>query len=134
MEKFKNSNLSKNLLTFSIMLASTLYALDWTIVVIAFPQMKGIFAATEDQIAWAVTSYVVASAIAMISASWASRKFGRKTIMIFSTAGFTISSFFCGAAETLSFEIFSRIIQGFTGGFIIPLSLPILLDLYQKNH
>ena len=58
----------RGLITASIMLATTLYALDWTIVVVAFPHMKGIFAATEDQIAWAVTCYVVASAIAMPTA------------------------------------------------------------------
>ena len=35
----------------SIMLATLLYSIDWTIVVVAFPHMKGIFAATEDQVA-----------------------------------------------------------------------------------
>ena len=70
------------------MLATTLYALDWTIVVVAFPQMKGIFSATEDQIAWVITCYVVASAIAMSTAKWASERFGRKTLMLFSVGGF----------------------------------------------
>ncbi len=125
----------RGLITASIMLATTLYALDWTIVVVAFPHMKGIFAATEDQIAWAVTCYVVASAIAMPTAGWASRRFGRKTVMVFSVGGFTISSFFCGLADSLVVEVIARTFQGFTGGFIVPLSAPIILDNYpRKEH
>ncbi len=117
------------------MLATTLYALDWTIVVVAFPHMKGIFGATEDQIAWAVTCYVVASAVAMPTAGWASRRFGRKACMLFSMAGFTISSLFCGLADSLAFEVVARTIQGFTGGFVVPLSVPIILDSYpRKEH
>ncbi len=125
----------RGFVTASVMLATTLYALDWTIVVIAFPHMKGIFSATEDQIAWVVTCYVVASAIAMPTAGWASRRFGRKAVMLFSVGGFTLSSVFCGLADSLFFEVVARTAQGFSGGFIVPLSAPIILDSYpQKEH
>ncbi len=125
----------RGLITASIMLATTLYALDWTIVVVAFPHMKGIFGATEDQIAWAVTCYVVSSAIAMVTAGWASRRFGRKACMLFSMGGFTIASLFCGVADSLVFEVVARTVQGFTGGFVVPLSAPIILDIYpRKDH
>ncbi len=125
----------RGLIIASVMLATTLYALDWTIVVVAFPQMKGIFSATEDQIAWVITCYVVASAIAMSTAKWASERFGRKTLMLFSVGGFTITSLLCGLSDSLAFEVVARTLQGFAGGFVIPLSAPIILDLYpRKEH
>ena len=119
----------------SIMLATLLYSIDWTIVVVAFPHMKGIFAATQDQVAWVITCYIVASAITMPTAGWASRRFGRKRMILLSIAGFTISSVMCGAADSLAVEVISRTVQGLTGAFIIPLSNSVMLDMFpRKDH
>ena len=51
------------LMMFSIMLSAVVYTLDSTIAAVALPQMQGTFAAAQDQIAWVLTSYIVASAI-----------------------------------------------------------------------
>ena len=109
----------RGLITASVMLATLLYSIDWTIVVVALPYMKGIFSATEDQVAWVITSYIVASAVALPTAGWASRRFGRKRVLLSSIAGFTISSMICGAADSLSIEVIARTVQGFTGVFIL---------------
>ncbi len=125
----------RGLIIASIMLATLLYSIDWTIVVVAFPHMKGIFAATEDQVAWVITCYIVASAITMPTAGWASRRFGRKRIILFSIGGFTASSVMCGAADSLMVEVIARTIQGLTGAFIIPLSNSVMLDMFpRKEH
>ena len=125
----------RGLITASVMLATLLYSIDWTIVVVALPYMKGIFSATEDQVAWVITSYIVASAVALPTAGWASRRFGRKRVLLSSIAGFTISSVICGAADSLSIEVIARTVQGFTGVFILPLSNSIMLDNFAaKDH
>ena len=123
------------LITISIMLATLLYSIDWTIVVVALPYMKGIFSATEDQVAWVITCYIVASAIALPTAGWASRRFGRKRMMLISIAGFTFASIACGAADSLFVEVIARVFQGFLGVFILPLSNTIMLDNFDaKDH
>jgi len=63
------------LITGSAMLASLLYSIDWTIAAVALPHMQGTFSATQDQVAWVITSYIVASAIMIPTAGWLSARF-----------------------------------------------------------
>ena len=45
------------------MLATIMQALDMTIANVALPHMQGSMSATQDQISWVLTSYIVAAAI-----------------------------------------------------------------------
>ena len=96
------------LITASVMLASLLYSIDWTIGVVALPQMQGTFSATEDQISWVITSYIVASAIMIPTGGWLSTRFGRKRVFVYALAGFMGASVLCGAAESLTCRARSR--------------------------
>lgn len=42
-----------------------IYSIDWTIAAVALPHMQGTFSATQDQITWVMTSYIVVSAIVL---------------------------------------------------------------------
>ena len=55
-------------ITASMMLASLLVTLDTTIANVALPHMQGSFSATQDQMAWVLTSYIVASAVMTLDA------------------------------------------------------------------
>ena len=124
----------RGLITISIMLATLLYSIDWTIVVVALPYMKGIFSATEDQVAWVITCYIVASAIALPTAGWASRRFGRKRMMLISIAGFTFASIACGAADSLSVEVIARVFQGFWGIYSASFKYHYVDNFDAKDH
>ena len=118
------------LVTMSVMLASFLYSLDWTIVAVALPHMQGTFSATQDQISWVITSYIVAAAISLPTAGWLAARFGRKRMFLWATTIFLIASIVCGMANSLELEIAARIVQGLGGAFLIPISLAIILDTY----
>lgn len=118
------------LATTAVILAAMLYSIDWTIAAVALPHMQGAFSAAPDQISWVITSYIVASAMMIPTAGWLSARFGRKRVFLTALAGFTVSSFFCGLADSLTFEVIARIAQGASGAFIIPLSQAIVLDSY----
>jgi DHA2 family multidrug resistance protein len=122
------------LITGSVMVASLLYSIDWTIAAVALPHMQGTFSATHDQVSWVITSYIVASAIMIPTSGWMSNRFGRKRVYVFAVAGFTLASIFCGAAESLTVEVMSRVVQGMSGAFLIPLSLAIVLDTYPPEQ
>lgn len=122
------------LVTASVMLASLLYSIDWTIAAVALPHMQGGFSATQDQIAWVITSYIVASAITLPAAGWLSSRYGRKRVFAWAVGGFTVASVFCGAADSLAVEVGSRVVQGMSGAFIIPLSHAIILDTYPPEE
>ncbi len=122
------------LITGSVMVASLLYSIDWTIAAVALPHMQGTFSATYDQVSWVITSYIVASAIMIPTSGWLSNRFGRKRVYTFAVAGFTLASIFCGAANSLTVEVLARIAQGMFGAFLIPLSLAIVLDTYPPEQ
>jgi DHA2 family multidrug resistance protein len=122
------------LVTGSAMLASLLYSIDWTIAAVALPHMQGTFSATQDQVAWVITSYIVASAIMIPTAGWLSARFGRKRLFVCAVAGFTGASAVCGAATSLTMEVLARVVQGMSGAFIIPLAHAIILDTYPPEQ
>lgn len=118
------------LITVSVMLASLLYSIDWTIAAVALPHMQGTFSATQDQTGWIITSYIVASAIAISTSGWLSSRFGRKRVFVWALTGFMSASVLCGAAESLAVEVVARAVQGMSGAFLIPLSHAVILDTY----
>jgi DHA2 family multidrug resistance protein len=118
------------LVTGSVMLATILYSIDWTIAVVALPHMQGTFSATHDQISWVITSYIVASAIMIPTAGWLSLRYGRKRVFMAAIAGFMVASLLCGTADSLTAEVLARILQGASGAFLVPLSQAIILDTY----
>jgi MFS transporter, DHA2 family, multidrug resistance protein len=122
------------LITASVALASFLYSVDWTIAAVALPHMQGSFSATQDQIGWVITSYIVASAISIPASGWLSLRFGRKRIFLLAMMVFMLASILCGAAETLAVEVAARVLQGFGGAFLIPLSHAIILDTYPPEE
>ncbi|MFP6749257.1 MAG: MFS transporter [Alphaproteobacteria bacterium] len=117
-------------ITMTVMLASSMYALDWTIAAVALPHMQGTFSATQDQISWVLTSYIVISAIVLPTTAWLAERIGRTQLFIIAIGGFTVFSALCGSAQSLPAEIAYRLAQGGFGAFLIPLSQSILLDTY----
>src|SRR5690606_39859033 len=91
----------RGMITCSIMLATIMQVVDMTIVNVALPHMQGSMSATQDQIAWVLTSYIVASAIGTPLTGVLAGRFGRKRLFVVSVVGFTIASMLCGLATSL---------------------------------
>src|ERR1700743_578861 len=85
----------------SIMLATFMQGVDTTIANVALPHMQGSFSCSQDQIAWVVTSYIVAAAIMTPLTGWLAGRLGIKWVFFISVVGFTIASALCGLATTL---------------------------------
>jgi MFS transporter, DHA2 family, multidrug resistance protein len=128
----KGMNLA--LITFGTMLATFMQALDSTIANVALPHMQGNFAASQDQITWVLTSYIVAAAIMTPPTGWLSNRFGRKRLFMLSVAGFTVASVLCGLAGSLTQMVIYRVLQGLFGAALVPLSQATLLDSYPRER
>src|SRR5262247_2193336 len=92
----------RGLTTATVISACVMQGLDTTIVNVSLPHIQGSLSATQDQIAWILTSYIVASAIAMPLTGWLAARFGIKSIFLASVIGFTITSALCGVATSLA--------------------------------
>src|SRR5579864_3170016 len=90
------------LVAVSTMLATVMQVIDTTIANVALPHMQGGLAATQDQITWVLTSYVIAAAIMTPMTGWLAARFGRKRLFLLSVVGFTVASLLCGAAQSLA--------------------------------
>ena len=77
-----NRPLNRPMITLSIMLATILQTLDSTIANVALPHMQGSLSASQDQIAWVLTAYIVAAAIATPLTGWLVDRFGQKNILL----------------------------------------------------
>lgn len=117
------------LITIPSMIATTMVAVDMTIANVALPHMAASLSASQEQILWVLTSYLVAGAIATPLSGWLAGRVGRKNVMLFSVLGFTLASVLCGVAQDLSTIVFARFLQGACGAALIPLSQAILLDI-----
>jgi MFS transporter, DHA2 family, multidrug resistance protein len=117
------------------MIASTMVAVDITIANVALPHMQSSLSASQEQVLWVLTSYLVAGAIATPLSGWLAGRFGRKLVMIVSVVGFTLASALCGMATDLQTILIARFIQGSCGAALMPLSQAILLDINPpENH
>jgi DHA2 family multidrug resistance protein len=122
------------LITVSLMTASIMQVLDNTIANVALPRIQGSVSATQDQMAWVLTSYIVAAAIMTPMAGWLSGRFGRKRIILVSIAGFTLASMLCGIAQSLPQMVLARLLQGACGAALVPMSQAVMLDIYPREQ
>ncbi|WP_229414560.1 DHA2 family efflux MFS transporter permease subunit [Zemynaea arenosa] len=121
------------MITLSIMLATIIQALDGTIANVALPHMQGSLSASQDQITWVLTSFIVAAAIATPLTGWLCDRFGQKRVFLASIAGFTLASVLCGMAMSLSQIVGARLLQGLFGAALVPLSQAVLLDINPRE-
>ena len=111
-----------------VMAASIMQILDSTIANVALPHMRATLGATQEQISWVLTSYILATAITIPATGFLEGLVSRRTLFLTSLIGFTLSSAFCGVAWSLPAMIFARILQGAFGAFISPLAQAIMID------
>jgi len=126
--------LRRNMVTICAMTATIMQALDTTIANVALPYMQGSLSASQDQINWVLTSYIVAAAIMTAPVGWIANRFGRKRIFIICSGGFTIASVLCGLAQDINQMVLFRLLQGVFGAALVPLSQAVMLDSYALHE
>ncbi len=124
----------KWLVAIAVMLGTTLEVLDTSIVNVALPHMQGTFSASVDEIAWVLTSYLVANGVMIPMTGWISSRFGRKRYFLFSVFVFVCASAFCGAARSLGQMVTFRLLQGAAGAAMIPSSQAILMETFPPQE
>jgi DHA2 family multidrug resistance protein len=126
--------INRPVVTISVMLATILQVLDTTIANVALPHMQASLGATRESVTWVLTSYIVASAVALPASGWLADRFGLKRMYLFSIASFVIASILCGLATSLAGMVFFRALQGAGGAALIPISQTIMLGIYPKER
>src|SRR5712664_3713417 len=126
--------LRRNMVTICAMTATIMQALDTTIANVALPYMQGTLSASQDQINWVLTSYIVAAAIMTAPVGWIANRLRPKRLAIQPTGGFTVASVLCGLAQDINQMVLFRLLQGVFGAALVPLSQAVMLDSYALHE
>ena len=113
--------------------ANFMAVLDMTIANVSIPNITGSLGISSSQGTWVITSYSVAQAIIVPLTGWLAARFG--AVRVFTTAMglFGIFSAVCGLSGSLAMLVFGRIMQGLSGGVLMPLSQMLLMRIFPKE-
>lgn len=126
---------NRTMVTIAVMFGTFISVMDANIVNMAMPHMRGAFGVDLSAITWVATIYTISQVIMIIMAAWWSTLLGRKRYYLWSVVIFTIGSILAGTATTFTEMLIYRVIQGFGGGGLIPISQAILRESYPpKQH
>ena len=114
-------------------MATLMQSLDSTIANVALPYMQGTVSASEEEINWVLTSYIVAAAIMTAPTGFLAARFGRTRLFVIAVTGFTLASVFCGMAQSLSEIVIFRAMQGVFGAALVPLSQSVMYEIYPPE-
>jgi DHA2 family multidrug resistance protein len=118
----------------TVVLGASLYSTALLTTSTILPQMQGAMSATQDEIAWAMTFNILATAVVTPMTGWLVARFGSKRVMTLGILSFSIATFLCGLSQTLDTLVFWRIVQGATGAPVVPLSQTILLNSFPRRQ
>jgi DHA2 family multidrug resistance protein len=120
-------------ITITAVICALLQIIDTTIVNIALPTMQGSLGASLTEITWVITAYAIANVIVMPLTSWLGQQFGRRNYFAASIIIFTVSSFLCGNATSITELIIFRFIQGVGGGALLVTAQTIITESYPPE-
>ena len=123
-----------SMLVFGTMLAALMQVLDSTIANVALPHMQSALGAQADTVTWVLTSYIIASAVALPTTGWLAGRIGARRLFLLSVIGFVIASMLCGMARNLETMVLFRCLQGISGAYILPLSQSSMLDATKPSR
>jgi len=115
--------------TIGVILGMLMQVLDITIANVALPHIQASLGATPETISWVLTSYILASAVAIPITGWLADRIGRKPLFVGAAIGFAGASALCAIAQNIGEMVFFRACQGVAGAFLVPLAQSTLLDI-----
>ncbi len=118
---------------FGLALANFIVVLDTTIANVSVPHIAGGLAVSPSQGVWTITSYAVADAISVPLTGWLASRFGSVRTFISCLIGFGVFSMLCGMSSSLYMLVGFRVLQGLSGGPLMPLSQTLLMRIFPKD-
>lgn len=118
---------------FSIVIGFFMVMLDSTVVNITLPVMIRFFKSDMATISWVVNGYNLAFAVLLLTGSRLADQFGRKKIFLIGIISFTITSLLAAISPTVEALIFFRVLQGLSGALLVPVSMPLIIDLFPPS-
>lgn len=117
----------------AILMGTFVAILNNSLINVALPTLVNVFGSTTDTIQWVLTGYMLANAVVIPMSGSLGDKFGYKRIFLLSLTAFTASSVLCALAWSDTSIIAFRIIQGLSGGFIMPIGMSMIYMVVPRE-
>ncbi len=111
---------------FGVAVGVMMVALDGTIVAIANPAIQKDLGASLSQVQWITNGYLLALAVALITAGKLGDRFGHRQTFLIGIAGFAAASAAIGLSDSIALVILFRVLQGLFGALLMPAALGLL--------
>ncbi|HEY3599906.1 MAG TPA: DHA2 family efflux MFS transporter permease subunit [Paraburkholderia sp.] len=116
-----NQPIGTKIFAFSLLcLGFFMATLDIQIVASSLKDIGGGLSASQDELSWVQTSYLIAEILVIPMSGWLTRVFSTRWLFAASALGFTITSMLCGLAWDINSMIAFRALQGALGAAMIP--------------
>jgi DHA2 family multidrug resistance protein len=109
--------------------ANFMVVLDMTIANVSVNNIAGGLAVSGSEGTWVITSYAVAEAITVPLSGWLATRFGAARVFVACIGLFGLCSLLCGMAPSLGSLVVFRVMQGLSGGPMMPMSQTLLQRL-----
>ena len=113
--------------------ANFIAVLDMTIANVSVPSIAGSLGISSSQGTWVITSYSVAEAIIVPLTGWIAGRYGAVRVFASAMALFGACSALCAFSTSLPMLVLGRVLQGLSGGPLMPLSQTLLLRIFPKE-
>ncbi|MEW9701319.1 DHA2 family efflux MFS transporter permease subunit [Paenibacillus sp. SI8] len=117
----------------AIVMGTFVAVLNSSLMNVAMNKFVAVFGSDINTMQWVITGYTLASAMVIPMSGFLGAKYGNKNLFLYSVAGFTLFSVVSGLAWSASTMILFRIIQGFAGGFIMPVGMSIIYSTFPRE-
>jgi DHA2 family multidrug resistance protein len=125
---------NKYIVSLAVLFGVLMSVIDSSVVNVALPTIQGNLGATQQEITWISTGYMISVVILMPLTNWLSLRFGRKNVYLTSLIIFTATSFMCGTSRSLDELVFWRVVQGLGAGTLQPLAQAILREAFPPEE
>ena len=118
----------------ALTLAVLAVGVDGTVLSVAIPTLAGVLHATESDLQWFSSGYLLTLAVAMLPGGLLGDRFGRKKVMLIALLLFGIGSAACAYAPSAGAFIAARILLGLAGAGIIVMAVSALTVLFTEEE
>jgi DHA2 family multidrug resistance protein len=122
------------LIMLGLITAAIMEVLDTTIINVALPQMAGNLGATQQEISWVSTGYILSNVVVLPMTAFFTEQIGRQRYLVISIFIFIIASFFCGTSSSLTELVVWRMIQGAGGAALLSTAQATLRQIFPREQ
>jgi DHA2 family multidrug resistance protein-like MFS transporter len=118
----------------AVSLAVLAVGLDGTVLSVALPTLSKAFHASESDLQWFSSLYLLVLAASMLPAGLLGDRYGHKKVLLISLGFFGLGSAACGYSTSVGEFMAARVLMGMAGAGVIVMAISALTVLFSKEE